>query len=284
VETLRSVPSTLITIPADCCSAIADRQLASYDDDGRTAKVSVMVWCDFFNSLFMKKIPRISSETVESLRSLVQEELGCREARRQGLDQAPQFAEDRRNFRYYQALDLFEKEILQPQIVVSSEEIGATYQDHAEKYRRPWRAKGSLLHFASSDDALSWLNFHTMGTAADNSRRSPDPRSSEPCVVSSDHPAPGLEAQTDTILFMPDGRPLGPFPSGQGAIVFLKETTELRVAPLESVRAEIVERMTRNKLDTLELELAKKWAPRFRLEDHFPYEAYRMDKAAVAAW
>jgi hypothetical protein len=202
-------------------------------------------------------LPADLAQLTANIQDLVAREYSWRNARSRGLDHEAQFVEDRRNFLYYQALDFFEKEKLLPQIEITAAETTAYYRSETAEFIQPLRARGRLFHFRELSGAASWLQTREEAAA----------QSAEDIEVSRQSPIPGAERLVERILRIPDGMPFGPFRTETGPAIFLKQTTQSGPRPYAEVSEAISAKLTRLKLQALELKLAREWALHHVIED-----------------
>ncbi len=135
------------------------------------------------------------------------------------------------------------------------------------EFCQPSQATGKLFRFPTEAAALAWLR-------AGNTRPL---QNAETVVVSPESPLPGAPNATDLILHAPTGRPVGPLHDPTQVLYFIKESTENRPLPYSTAAEAIHTLLARSKLDVLELQLARVWAPRFSIEDRL-----RPDEFGVA--
>jgi hypothetical protein len=270
IAQLQSLPAQTYEIPAERLREIAALPLASCRRTGTTINISVSDWCNYFNDLFVRQLPRQLDQLRIEVEDMVMMDLDCLEARRRGLEQTAKFVEDRRNFLYYQALDLFEKERLRPAIDISDAEVETHYHDHRAEYNVPTRAHGSLLQFMDAASAAGWVE-QNRGSHRQDAFRFPGLVSATETVVSGEHPLPMFSDGTMPILLAPDAQIFGPFDTPTGRFVFVKSSTEGEVPPMAAVTERIRAELMREKLHNKELGLAREWASRFEIEDTIPY-------------
>lgn len=131
-ETLASLLAALTPpfhrglLPAEAdVAALGPAVIASYEFEGTHREITA---ADFVRD-FRQGIARLAPRDLAGLREQVEDmavaEHDLAEARRLGLDRTPQFLEDRRNFALIQALGLYEREVLAPQVPVADEEVRA---------------------------------------------------------------------------------------------------------------------------------------------------------------
>lgn len=279
LQKLSNLDRSVIVIPAEAMAACANDRLATYRGETGTCSITVAAWREYYNQLFVKALPGSLQAMEESLADLVMTEIDCREARKLGIDRTPRFVEDRRNFSYYQALDLFEKERLSPALTVSDEEIKSYYRANLADYQRTTRAVCLLLHFASEKEATAWI--------ARREKPAPSPEGRwtlETHEIFQDHPIPLLPDLTNALLASLDGTTLGPFPSSSGFLVVHKQSSTLEQQTVGAMANEIRLKILRVKLINEELRLARDWSHRFQVDDLIPYHAWGLADWNEAPW
>jgi len=273
VQRIRAGRLTAAEIPAGLVASLAGERLASYRLDGREVVLSVEDWRNRFNALFVRHLPANSEELETGIQDLAIADGVAGLARARGADRAPRFVEDRRNFLYYQALDLFEKERLRPRIEVSDAEATAYYRAHASEFARPVRARGTLLRFANEAAAAAWLR-----------ERKAAPPSGDEIEVSALSPLPGAVRATEVILRLPDGATFGPVSTPSGALIFVKRTAETELSPYAAVAAQVRNKLTLARLETLELAVAREWAAHHAITDRLPLADFGVDGLVRKPW
>lgn len=262
-------------IPQSLLASCSTEILARYELGGKKVELTVEEWRAAFNRLFVRSLPRSTTELEENIREQIVAAYACDEAKKAGRNQEPRFVEDRRNFVYYQALDLYEKERLAPQLTVSAQELGAFYKENPELFRQALRASGLLFRFPDAKTAAQWLR---------EQAHAPKNAPGEKIVISKQSPLPGAENATPVILRLPDGKFFGPVEIHGSALVILKQSTETGLPPLTELEGPIRATLTRQKLDELELRLAREWSPRFAVEDHVAPERFGIKGPVAKPW
>lgn len=280
---LREVPLDAATgaiLPA-AVAPIGELRLFSYTQAGAREAVSVARFAEYFNQRFVR--PRTLE--LEALRQAAADmalaNLDLAAARALGLDRTPQFEEDRKNFRNYQALDWFEKERLRPGLAIDEAAIAARYEAQRARFTQPAKAGARRLVFADWADAARFLDRHRGGAAG------PAIQPLEESEVEIDRGAPpaGLENLTEPLLRAAPGAVFGPLQQGEQALVWLRGATlREETAPLASVAAALRQELERAALDAKEIALAREFAAAFAVEDRIDYARYGVDPATVAAW
>ena len=249
--------------------------LARFILEGSLVQVSVAEWQQWFNAQFLRRIPRVTRELGESVASMVLDEFDRRAAHEAGLDTTPRFCEDRRNFRNYEALALFEREQLAPGIHVSDDEIRTYYDSHAKTYTRMVRAQARKLTFDKIQTATDYLvQRHAPATAAADV--SPITPNREEIVFISLPPGresePGFE---QLFIASAPGTIMGPRDELEGAVILIREDqAETAPVPLAEVAATIRRRLERRALDEQERRLARELAHQFPVHDAIDYSQF----------
>ncbi len=274
LQCLQAEPSTTVEVSEKLVAPLAGERLATYRLGDETMTLTVDGWRERFNALFVRERQTSTAQLEANIRDLVVAEFAASEARRLGLDREPRFAEDRRNFVYAQALDLFEKEKLLPQIEIKPAEAEAYYREHSAEFMRPARAKGKLHRFADVAAAMAWMH----------APQGKEEHASETIVVSRESPLPGAPKATEPILHLRAGMPHGPIPTPDGALVFINESTETEPLPYATVKEAILAKLGRTQLDALELKLAREWAPHYVIEDGLRPEEFGLNGPVEKPW
>ncbi len=277
----RDVPISSANLPEIQNAALAATTFFRYWDGAKTIEVSVDAYRRWLNDKIVRRIPNSATDLRESVEEYVVEELSLRSMRAEGLDTDPQFSEDRRGFTALQALDLYEREVLAPQLKIDKDDIERFYSLHLTEFRRTTRVGGRLLTFDSSKNAAACIQGFMNGDRAIPNRKT---AAVSDCYVEItwDHPVRGLEMIQDEIMQSPNGSVLGPLSYGQFYLVFVKvQNMETGVMPLAMVENAIRGRLLREALDAREQELAVEFALRYEVEDHIDYSRFGLRMADV---
>jgi hypothetical protein len=281
-ESLKLLPPKIVDIPQSAIAAFAGEVLAKYQRDNEGVTITVEAWRDHYNHQILRRLPRVPMAVQENVQDMIGVDLAVTEARKQKLDQTPQFVEDRLNYLHYQALDLFEKEHLLPKIVVSDDEVKAHYEKHQANYSQVSRAHGVALRFETQEKAFEWLQQSRL--SLENALTSPVILSKTEWDVSPEAPFVGLEGMTETLLRMPENRPIGPAPTPQGWIVFIKQSSIKAPISLTLVAGQVRSTLARDRLDKQELQLAREWARKFEVRDLVPYAKFGVPASLDKPW
>ena len=269
LEHLVDLPPSPADIPSGFLENVSNLPLASYIRDGEPQAVSIREWIEYFSALFIRSIPTSNTDLERSIEDVVVAEADIRAARALGIDQEPQFVEDRKHFLNAQALDRFEREKLLPNITLSEGEIETYYQQHQEMFRQPISAGGMLLRFQDQETAMRWLQSYRL-----DERNDALATSVEEVEVTAEHPIPALKPLTRPILWSQEGQPIGPVPIEDSIVIFLKQSSVTKPTPLSEVAGYITEQLKRAHLHDLEKTLAPQYCQAFVIEDNIPYEDY----------
>ncbi len=230
--------------------ALADAaaSLASYSLDGHRCHLTALDWLRRHNRGFIRMRPRSLNDLEVSVRAMIVAELDLAEAQKRGLDRAPRFLEDRRNFLYLQALELFEKERLAPSIVITDGELESCYGEQAHRYRRT---------------VAAWVRIHPSPPEAAGSPMVP----SSEVRVAPDAPLAGAERLTTYVLRLAEGGFIGPIQTAFGNVRIEKLRNESEPVPFAEVAEHLRAQLLRGKLDLLIRENARSWAADLGVED-----------------
>lgn len=235
-------------LPEGALAEAADASLASYNLDGHSRHLTALDWLRRHNRAFIRMRPRSLNDLEASVRSMIVAELDFADAQKRGLDRAPRFLEDRRNFLYLQALEFFEKETLAPTIVISDGELESCYREQSHRYRRT---------------VAAWVRLHpvTADAAGSTTARSAEVR------VAPDAPLAGAERLTTYVLRLAEGGILGPIQTAFGTVRIEKLRNETEPVPFAEVAGHLRTQLLRAKLDSLIRENARSWAATLTVED-----------------
>ena len=268
-ERLIKLPLVPADIPIGLVEGKEDLLLASYIQDGKPYSVMASEWIRYFDLLFVRAIPTRDVALKRSIENMIIAAIDIETARALGLDQEPKFVEDRKHYLNAQALEWFERERLIPEISISEEVIAAFYLQHGKAFSRSIAAKGTLFRFENKEAAMRWLQSYRL-----NERNDQLADSVEEVEVTQDQPIPSLEALTHQILNTPKGQLIGPISTKDYVLIFLKQSSKREQIPMEEMTDYIVETLTRDRLHTLEKELAPEYCKTFEIEDNIAYENY----------
>ncbi len=271
----RSLPENISIFPEVSSDAIAQKSFFHYLDGPKQVSVSIGEYCRWFNSEIVHRIPRSESELRDSVEDCVGEALSLEFARAQGLDSEPKFAEDRRGFAALQALDLYEKEVLAPQLGFQTSDVERYYTLHAEEFQEVTSVEGRCLVFPSIGEAEAWLKQYTKGAEKGFRPNQFTVLSDTRIEISRGRLAPGLEMIQPTILRSSNGAVFGPFLRGSTSQIFIKERNlSANTVPLSLVESTIKEKLFRKPLDTRERELAVELASQYNIQDNIDYSSF----------
>ena len=256
-----------------------DETAASEDSeripDGRQA-ITGGDFVRHFNQRIIRSMPRGGAGFLTAIEDMVVEEHDYAAALAARLDQDPKFVQDRRNFEFKQALELYEREVLAPQIAISPAELEAYYSGNIGRYAVTSEATGMLFRFTSvavASEALAIINRGDLVGAAGRAKQVIDP-----IVVRRDGPALTPARPNALLLTLPDGRPSGPFEHEGLPAIFVKRSGGLRTAPpLEEIANVVRQDLMREKLDALETALFLETGGPRALRVYFEFSNYGID-------
>ena len=281
-EAIKALPPKIMEVPSSATEGLSNEVLASYASDNQRITVTVEAWRNHFNDQFIRRFPRIPMAVKENVEAMIAVDLAVREAREQKRDQAPQFVEDRRNFLHHQALELFEKEQLTPKIRVSDDEVKAHYEKYQATYSHVSQAQGWALRFESPEKAAEWLQ--QSKPAFQEALSSAMILGKTEWDVSSTAPLAGSENMTEALLRLPEGQALGPVPAPEGCTVFIKRSEVKSPMPLQAVAERVRSTLMRERLDELELALAKELVKKYEVIDRIPYARFGVSESLRKPW
>ena len=268
-------------IGPEIVQAFATQPLCHYRAGAENFVVSVEEFRRHFNRQFVRVPLRSALDLRGKIEDMVIEELDFRAARARGVDRAPQFVQDRLGFAGFQVLDLYEKEVLIPQLGLGASEIEKYYRAHAADFEQTTKFQGRLLRFSSMENAGKWLQQFVRPTSGE---ASPVPDSDEQLALTSANPLPGLEPFHLNFVQGAAGAKFGPLPDGNGVAIFIRgKTLETATTPLPEVTAQIRQTLTRQGLDQRERELAPVLVANYAVEDHLDYVRYGVTPTTAGA-
>lgn len=278
----QSLPDRAPALP-EIPDALAAAELLTYRNENARVAVSVETYRQSFNDRLMRRVPRSPDELKAALEDYVVEELNLTLARAQGLDQTPQFVEDRRGFAGLQTLDLYEREVLAPKIEITPTEVARYYQAHAAEFANLGPIRGRLFSFRDLKAAAEWVQrYRTAGSVAGPAAAVVAERAVE---ISPERPLPGLGNIHPLAMHAAAGSAIGPLPAGGLYHVFVKEPAgETNPAELPLVQETIRFRLLRESLEAREDALAAELTLRYPIEDQIDYARYGVDAAQVKLW
>ncbi len=251
--------------PLPALEEFGNEPLFSYLIDGSARQITVNEFALQFNQRMVRSI-RLAPENIsESARDTVMEELDLREARQREIDQTPKFKEDRENFRRYQALDLYEREKILPEIAISETAIADYYAEHQKTFAQPKKVAVRKLFFPDKKAAADFASLTMTG----QTKAGEGPAAAALLVVARETPIQGLEYLTDTILMSSPGTVLGPIEQqdGKTTVLVRDETVESTIPVLTQVSPQIKSRLERSAMDQRELTLAAEFRKTISVED-----------------
>lgn len=263
----------------------ADQVLFRYHRNGELVSVSLDDFCRYQEGLMLRRFPRNAAGLHQEIGDFVLREADLAEARARGLDQTPRFREDRRGFALMQALDLFTREKIMPQIRVEPAEIEREYRDSARRFSRPLSVKGQLLVFSSPAAANGWAV----------ARRTPGrpepaaafmPQSIAEVEVGPGAALPGLENLTDRFVNAAENEVCGPIPREQQGVIFVRgPTLTTRPLPLAEVEAAIRIHLEQVKIGASTVALARAISPDLNIHESIDWPRYGVtDGSVVERW
>ncbi len=274
VQRLRVKLGPQSEIGEELVGELSTKPLATYRRDGTDVTLTVEQWRQHWNAQFIHVPPTSMEQLQSSIEDWLIADAEAAAARQSGRDREARFIEDRRNFLYYQALDLFEKSVLTTRIEITPVELETYYREHSAEFARPTKAHGKLLRFPDEVTGSKWLR----------SRTPSELDLASEITVSAQEPFSAAPGATDVILRTADGQTFGPITTPTGTVIFLKERTETERIAFAEVENRSGTILSRPKLDALELRLAREWSPRFTIRDHFHSEAFGVAGSVQKPW
>lgn len=259
-------------------AAVSDTRpliLATYTTGGNRRGISEREFIRQFNDRIIRTLPQGRAGVVSALEDYVVEEIDYAAALAAGLDQGAKFIQDRLNFEYIQALELYEKEVLAPHIEISAAELEAYYSERGEHYSLPGDATGSLYLFASREAAAKGRGMLDRGATA---AAAAEAQAVTLIVVKRKGPNLASDRPNALLLSVTDGRTVGPFDcSGQPALFLKHASGERAVPPLGEIQGVVRKDLLREKLDEHVLQLFRQRGDCCRLQAHIDLARYGIE-------
>jgi len=266
---LESLPHRVLEIPG-LPADLRVKELFTYRFGLQRKSITVGAYRDYIDDLFVKRIPSNMEELRWDVENLVIRERDLLDARAARVDQSAKFIEDRRGFAAYQALDLFEKEVIAPEIKIDAKAVEDYYLAHNSDYRITNEIAGRLLRFRNASQASAWLR----STNVDCSNKLRAAVVSDTMLrLKRDEVMPELESLKSMLLGIPEGGKLGPLMLDRGSYAIFVKVKDLSQAPipLEIAAKSIREILLRQEIDTKERALAGQWSTQLEIVDHLDY-------------
>jgi len=237
----------------DILAGLVGAQLAEYSCNGRKVQIAAV---DFVRD-FMQGVARVAPSDPWALRVAIEDmvvrKFDYAAAVSLGMDQTQQFLEDRGNFELNQALALYEKEELCPQIAVSEDDLRRFYLDHKELYKSPVDITGVLYVYSTNDlarKAQAAVACGNSGSVVQHVERIVDP-----FVLQRDAPPVSVGVSCNALTALPAGQFFGPFPYRDKFALFCKKTSgELKPPCFEELKERMRLHCLRERLNAMEWE------------------------------
>jgi hypothetical protein len=278
----QSLPERVPEMP-EIADALSTAVLFTYRRDNKQVDVTGGNFRRSFNDQMMRHIPRSQSELKAAMEDHVIRELDLWLARAKGLDESPQFIEDRLGFTRIQALDLYEREVLSPKIEITPDAITRCFQANPTEFSYPGPIHGRLHSFPDIKSATDWVALHRTDGAT--TKPATATRTDRNVVLSREQPLPGLESLYLLAMASSAGEAIGPLPADGLYHVFVNEgAAERNPLVLPQVQEAIRLRLLRASLDARIRDLARELVSRYPIEDHIDYTRYGVDTVAARWW
>lgn len=252
---VQRLPTGISEIPENNFGPLWKAELFSYKVEGREESISVGRFCAHFNKLFVRQMPATIIILRQCTQDMAMEDLDFRAALKAGINRDVTFVEDRYGFSLMQVLDLFEKEIILPDLKVESANVQDYYDHHLSDFQRTTAVRGRLVKYS------------TGGVAA--------PQREDAVEVSAASPLPGFENLQWMILNGKPGQQIGPARYKDNLVVFIKEKDLAKEPiPIGDVVSTIKAALLRQQLNAREVVLASQIYNTLRIEDNINYAEY----------
>jgi hypothetical protein len=199
-------------------------ELYIFDLDKQRVAVSAKTFCTELNQRFVRRLPRSPADVRRAVEDQVVEQLDLGEARTLKIDQNWQFVEDRKGYTALTALDLFERQEIQPFISIELSELEKYYASHSADFIQTVQVKGRLIEFPDQEEAVRWMQ--TLPGAAE-----PSLAGVGEVALTRGQPPLGFEKFEQTLFDSPPGYTVGPV-ERHGKFCCLQKISDLERGPL----------------------------------------------------
>jgi hypothetical protein len=270
-------------ISSEAVAEIADDALFSFAIAGERRVVSVAEFATHFNQRFVRRLTLEIDAIEGNAREMAMVALDLIEAKARGIDREPQFAEDRKNFLNYQALDWFEKERLLPDIEIAEQAVAERYAASVARFTQPVEVRVQRLVFP---DVAAAQEFRARQRPAETGATElPAGAATSEVSVTREAPIAALEFITEMLLRGEPGATFGPFKVAEGAVVLVRGATlRTETEPLAAAAPGLRRELERAALDAREIALARALASSFAIEDRIDYARYGFADGVEAPW
>jgi hypothetical protein len=278
-EALVLLQSTDETVPEAPSILSSTEILGRYRLASGTMNVTCNDFRCYLNNLFLRKIPKGTQQIRDSIGDMIVQEVDVRDARRLGLDKTPEFVGDRDGYAGLECLDLFEKEILEPEINLSSKDLEFYYAAHQSEFREVRSVLLTSLEFPSNITAEMWLDLRALSSAGTGY-----PQTRKQVELVKGQSIAGFENFSRMFFSCRDGQAIGPVSVDGKTFVFIKEKdTSIGLTPYSSQAGKIHAILRRQRMDELEFSLAMSDLLKFKIRNNIDYSHFGENAAIVAA-
>ncbi|HEX3729372.1 MAG TPA: peptidylprolyl isomerase [Opitutaceae bacterium] len=237
----------------DDVAAVGPLILARYSSLGAVRQISALDFVRNFQRRIAREAPRDPQSLEGQIEDLVVTAYDLAEAKRDGMDQTPQFLEDRHNFALDHVFALYERDVLSKQAEISPAELLAYYQTNRQRYASPMEVVGTLFIYANFESArLDLAAARTGGPPGAGTRLL---GKIDKFIIRGDSPPTFAGIPYPALAAAPLGRAFGPGPWDGKYAVFRKEAAgELVAPPIEQIRGQVSRDLLRDKIEARELE------------------------------
>ena len=281
---IHSHPTNEVKIACLNFDGMDDLLLAKCFIKGEYIRYNVWDWIAYFNNSYIRSYPVSVAEMVASIETFVVQEYDLDEARRRRLDKSLRFLQNKDFFRNQLVLDVFEREILVPEITIGADDIEDYYESHSADFEMVTSVVVELREFRDSDSALWWLQLHSSEAGRVDSDSDNRGSQVEYAVVSIDKPIPGLESYSELILKVADGACIGPLQKGDCYAIVKKQATNRARMSLSDAEPVIRNALIRGSLSGIKRDHALQWSDRFEITDNLLVGEYAGSRTIRRPW
>jgi hypothetical protein len=275
-------PDPLLPLDPTSAADMLAVPLASFHGREAGETVTVAGYINYFNDLYVRSLPRNALDVYNAVQAMIVAQRDYDDARAMGIDRAPKFTEDRRNYRDLLALDLYVKERIRPALGISDSDIARYYAANLPAFTRPTRIEGTIYTFDAIGDAVAFAQAPDSDRAAALAGQA---RNRETLVLTPTTELPQMGFLPGLVFSNQTARVLGPFPNaGNPAVWAFGRVIDSETRPLTAVSQEIRSRLEQPNLEQLKANLARKLSRDAVIDDKISYTKYGIGELAVKPW
>ncbi|MDD2765570.1 MAG: hypothetical protein PHE83_16530 [Opitutaceae bacterium] len=275
-------PDPLLPLSLDAMPDLQAMPVGWLSKDAAKQSVTVAEYVDYYNSLFVRRLPHKAVDIYEYVRSLIVARQDYDDARAMGIHLQAKFSEDRENYRNSLALELYEKERIRPRLDVTDDNVALFYREHSDTFTHPSRIEGIIVTFDQIGDAQTFAR-----SVASRAPVQPpsNARSTKEVMLTKASEIPDMKYLSALVFFGATAPVLGPFSVGDAFSVWVyKKTHDFETQPLAAVARVIRTQLEQPLLEKYEADLAGELARRTMVEDHIDYSKYGISEMLLKPW